>query len=320
MSTYSSRDAFLEHGIVPAAPDESDAICPICHEAYVNASHSDHITDSLPKAHEESRQDDENVDHAASRILTCGHIYGSDCIRTWLETADTCPMCRKKLFIRPRSRPSDEAFDGSAVLGMIDPTLILTILARTRQDILEELQELQNHQDEGRNRFLAFMDTRERLADEIHQNRTAARSHVQGQFTLSSSRTSTQPLRRYRHTFLVGPVFDVVDWQENELDEFETLEEYEEYESGGPNEDLASTVDSIMAHSGSDTGSDLYETYGDASALDDLSIDSCDGLDSIYSRVANAGSDYEDNDNGHLEGAGLDLDMLDLSLQRARWY
>lgn len=319
MSTYSSRDAFLQHGVVPAAPDKSDSICPICHEAYVDTSQANHVTDSLAKAHEESWQRDTNVDHRASRILICGHIYGSDCIRTWLETADTCPMCRKKLFTRPRIRPSDEASDGSAVLGMIDPTLVLTILARTRQDILEELQD---YQDEARNRFLEFLNTREILSDEIHQNRMTAGSSVQTtrQVPLSSFHTSIRAPGHYRHTFLIGPVFDVVDLEEDELDESGTLDEYEELESGRPNEELASTVDSVIAHFGSDIGSDLYETYGDANALDEFSLDSCDGLDSIYSRTAEAGSDYEDNDDGYLEGTGLDLDMLDISSQRARWY
>ncbi|KAI8625771.1 hypothetical protein F5Y19DRAFT_488778 [Xylariaceae sp. FL1651] len=41
------------------------------------------------------RPDGENVE--AYTVLPCGHSFGIACIKTWLESADTCPSCRRSL-------------------------------------------------------------------------------------------------------------------------------------------------------------------------------------------------------------------------------
>lgn len=30
-------------------------------------------------------------------LLPCGHVFGEECLRTWLKTNNTCPICRFKL-------------------------------------------------------------------------------------------------------------------------------------------------------------------------------------------------------------------------------
>lgn len=48
-----------------------DLICAVCHEIYA-------VSDSVIK-------------------LPCRHLYHADCLKTWLQTNSTCPMCRHQL-------------------------------------------------------------------------------------------------------------------------------------------------------------------------------------------------------------------------------
>jgi hypothetical protein len=36
--------------------------------------------------------------HTATRIASCGHIVGEDCLDAWLEVGHTCPVCNRLLF------------------------------------------------------------------------------------------------------------------------------------------------------------------------------------------------------------------------------
>jgi hypothetical protein len=58
-------------------------ICPICTELYAHP------------------------DHLATRIPQCSHILGKPCLLEWLqsvhENANTCPVCRAKLWNEPAS-------------------------------------------------------------------------------------------------------------------------------------------------------------------------------------------------------------------------
>ncbi|KXS95892.1 hypothetical protein AC578_2646 [Pseudocercospora eumusae] len=39
---------------------------------------------------------------------SCGHTFCSECIRTWAQTSDTCPLCRSKLWSDGIADPSPQ--------------------------------------------------------------------------------------------------------------------------------------------------------------------------------------------------------------------
>ena len=45
------------------------------------------------------------VQHAAVRIRACGHVFGLACIKEWLQDKNSCPMCRKILFMPGSGQP-----------------------------------------------------------------------------------------------------------------------------------------------------------------------------------------------------------------------
>lgn len=45
------------------------------------------------------RQD--HLDKDIPAKLLCGHILGAECIKTWLKRHESCPLCRRKVFVRP---------------------------------------------------------------------------------------------------------------------------------------------------------------------------------------------------------------------------
>ncbi|RPA86866.1 hypothetical protein BJ508DRAFT_121245 [Ascobolus immersus RN42] len=59
---------------------ESDATCNICMEGYVEIKYSE----DKPKREHPMR-------------MTCGHVFGSGCLKQWLSQHNTCPTCRKEL-------------------------------------------------------------------------------------------------------------------------------------------------------------------------------------------------------------------------------
>ena len=36
------------------------------------------------------------------------HIFHADCLETWMEEQDTCPICREQIFLIKDSTPSKE--------------------------------------------------------------------------------------------------------------------------------------------------------------------------------------------------------------------
>lgn len=39
--------------------------------------------------------------HILCKISPCGHWFGASCLHTWLQERNTCPLCRRKLFLTP---------------------------------------------------------------------------------------------------------------------------------------------------------------------------------------------------------------------------
>ncbi|CAI6319161.1 unnamed protein product [Periconia digitata] len=68
---------------VPTKIDSSsDSTCSICLEEYSEIHSQGHLP---------------------MKIRICGHIFGAKCIRRWLGSSTTCPMCRRQLNALPRS-------------------------------------------------------------------------------------------------------------------------------------------------------------------------------------------------------------------------
>ncbi|KAF3006549.1 hypothetical protein E8E13_006041 [Curvularia kusanoi] len=84
MSIFANRTMFMELGLEKVAP--STAImhqdCYICNNPLnVNA----HATPT-------------DAHHSAIRIGVCGYLHGEECLAAWLQTGNTCPICKRMLF------------------------------------------------------------------------------------------------------------------------------------------------------------------------------------------------------------------------------
>ncbi|KAF2642658.1 hypothetical protein P280DRAFT_506028 [Massarina eburnea CBS 473.64] len=78
------KETFLAEGIKEHEPTEA-ADCSICH-------------DPLITSESHKRLESEAHAHAAVKIQECGHVFGQACLTAWLNSANTCPMCRAALF------------------------------------------------------------------------------------------------------------------------------------------------------------------------------------------------------------------------------
>jgi hypothetical protein len=90
MAAYTSKVAFVQRGIQPLPPPDPN--CSICHEEL-----------HAPFPSFETTRDFGDT-HVAVKVVRCGHVYGAKCLHTWLETANTCPICRGVLFPRDGQR------------------------------------------------------------------------------------------------------------------------------------------------------------------------------------------------------------------------
>jgi hypothetical protein len=55
-------------------------------------------TAAAPSEDHKSLVTEINMNHAPLQIKICGHVFGEPCLREWLDRANTCPICRKRLF------------------------------------------------------------------------------------------------------------------------------------------------------------------------------------------------------------------------------
>lgn len=58
------------------------------------------------------------------KILTCGHIFHANCLRSWLQRQQSCPTCRTSVFSTPPTAPTnrDEAQNRQQSLTPAQPT------------------------------------------------------------------------------------------------------------------------------------------------------------------------------------------------------
>ncbi|KAF7860795.1 hypothetical protein EAF04_008313 [Stromatinia cepivora] len=81
-----TRDQAIDNSLIPASVDETQAesgLCPICSEIY-----------------DATTEDGKSLtSHGACMLRDCKHVFGRECIITWLkeEKKDTCLMCRAKI-------------------------------------------------------------------------------------------------------------------------------------------------------------------------------------------------------------------------------
>lgn len=57
---------------------------------------TDHTSATIP---EDLEQGSLSVaDHTAIKTSCCNNVFGRTCLETWLEDANTCPLCRVELY------------------------------------------------------------------------------------------------------------------------------------------------------------------------------------------------------------------------------
>jgi hypothetical protein len=140
---HSSKAVLVEHGLQPLPPPDSE--CSICHEELQAPSSSFNLSKDMAGT------------HVAIKVVSCGHVYGAQCLNTWLKTANTCPMCRRVLF------PQE---DYSAAQSYL---LTYGLLATPAQDAHLLLEATVQHIRTQRQVFEARERVREQLAQVARQ-------------------------------------------------------------------------------------------------------------------------------------------------------
>lgn len=88
--SFPTKQSFLAN--IPLVSQPAEEKCPICMEAYEAKpvyTHGGDLSDELS--------------HRAVQT-PCGHIYGENCLTTWLTDQPSCPTCRRALYAKqPRT-------------------------------------------------------------------------------------------------------------------------------------------------------------------------------------------------------------------------
>ncbi|KAF2490678.1 hypothetical protein BU16DRAFT_131657 [Lophium mytilinum] len=79
------RQEQIWDSIVENCDVDPDEICPICKDDY--------------------------IEEAPVRTKLCGHIFGANCLGTWVEEHKNCPMCRRIFNIEDSTDQSDDSDD-----------------------------------------------------------------------------------------------------------------------------------------------------------------------------------------------------------------
>ncbi|PVI00319.1 hypothetical protein DM02DRAFT_655528 [Periconia macrospinosa] len=65
--------------------------CPICFDPM---SLSNMATTKPPSKSLENENSCPSSSEKSVAIISCGHVFGDRCLSTWMETSNTCPLCR----------------------------------------------------------------------------------------------------------------------------------------------------------------------------------------------------------------------------------
>jgi uncharacterized protein with PIN domain len=92
--TTKSVDQFLEIGTEAYVPVEPEN-CSICQNPLITVSTSEHDAVVEELTINGITQTFTTFPHAGTKLLGCGHAFGTECLREWLQASRTCPYCRR---------------------------------------------------------------------------------------------------------------------------------------------------------------------------------------------------------------------------------
>ena len=100
--------------------DEEDRCCAICHEEFAGGDAADVKQGEDGEKGKEGRaaeMDEDAIPEHPIRVKPCNHVFGSQCLKSWLSPApegadsNTCPACRQVLFPR-HGEEAEEEYEG----------------------------------------------------------------------------------------------------------------------------------------------------------------------------------------------------------------
>ena len=120
--SFESRGAFLA-SLQPLSSEQreelsSETTCTICREEYAsphqNTTGDAPTTDSTTDRPIDTAEGEAvvgQIQHEQAVSLPCGHVFGRDCLTSWIEGSNnTCPICRRPLFPSRLHPPLSSAF------------------------------------------------------------------------------------------------------------------------------------------------------------------------------------------------------------------
>ena len=96
-AAFRVRLEVLENSIFPRTqlPDRADQTSSA--KAFLEALPVVQIEDSADECH--ICKEPFSVTLETATRLPCDHVFGADCLKTWLESSNSCPLCRVTLFV-----------------------------------------------------------------------------------------------------------------------------------------------------------------------------------------------------------------------------